>query len=72
MVQNIREAFIENLENVTWMDTKTKQAAKEKVRRMRTRQERIRRVQVLRSIQKFYFVSRHSGTQNSISEGTGV
>lgn len=37
MVQNIREAFIENLENVTWMDSQTKQAAKEKVRRMRTR-----------------------------------
>lgn len=36
MVQNIREAFIENLETVTWMDSITKQAAREKVRRMRT------------------------------------
>lgn len=32
MVQNIREAFIENLETVNWMDSQTKQAAKEKVR----------------------------------------
>ena len=32
MVQNIREAFIENLETVNWMDSHTKQAAKEKVR----------------------------------------
>ena len=32
MVQNIREAFIENLETVDWMDSQTKQAAKEKVR----------------------------------------
>jgi len=30
MVQNIREAFIENLETVNWMDSQTKQAAKEK------------------------------------------
>lgn len=41
MVQNIREAFIENLKDVTWMDTDTKQAAKEKVKRMRTRHGRI-------------------------------
>jgi len=32
VVQNIREAFIENLETVNWMDNQTKQAAKEKVR----------------------------------------
>ena len=37
MVQNIREAFIDNLETVDWMDSQTKQAAKEKVRRMPTR-----------------------------------
>ncbi|KAL9971395.1 hypothetical protein ACROYT_G023915 [Oculina patagonica] len=30
MVQKIREAFIENLESVTWMDSETKLAAKEK------------------------------------------
>ena len=35
MVQNIREAFIENLETVDWMDSQTKQAAKEKVRGLR-------------------------------------
>lgn len=38
MVQNIREAFIENLETVNWMDSQTKQAAREKVRRLRTTQ----------------------------------
>ena len=32
MVENIREAFIDNLKSVNWMDEKTKQAAKEKVR----------------------------------------
>ena len=32
MVDNIREAFIDNLENVKWMDKQTNQAAKEKVR----------------------------------------
>lgn len=31
MVQNIREAFKENLKDVTWMDNATKQAAEEKV-----------------------------------------
>lgn len=31
MVQNIREAFKENLQEVTWMDDATKQAAAEKV-----------------------------------------
>ena len=31
MVQNIREAFKENLKDVTWMDSATKQAAEEKV-----------------------------------------
>ena len=35
MVHHIRHAFIDNLNNVTWMDAKTKQAAKEKVARMR-------------------------------------
>ncbi|KAJ7393583.1 Endothelin-converting enzyme 2 [Desmophyllum pertusum] len=34
MVQNIREAFIENLETVTWMDSITKQAAREKAEAM--------------------------------------
>lgn len=37
MVQNIREAFIDNLKTVDWMDSQTKQAAKEKVTRMPTR-----------------------------------
>lgn len=32
MVENIREAFIDNLKSVNWMDEKTKQAAEEKVR----------------------------------------
>ena len=36
MVQDIREAFIENLETVNWMDNQTKEAAKEKVRSPRT------------------------------------
>ena len=36
MVQDIREAFIENLETVNWMDNQTKEAAKEKVRSLRT------------------------------------
>lgn len=31
MVQKIREAFIDNLKTVTWMDDATKEAAKEKV-----------------------------------------
>lgn len=31
MVQHIREAFIDNLKDVTWMDSETKKAAKEKV-----------------------------------------
>ena len=33
MVDSIRQAFINNLENVKWMDNQTNQAAKEKVRR---------------------------------------
>lgn len=31
MVQNIRSAFMDNLQDVKWMDRKTKQAAMEKV-----------------------------------------
>lgn len=31
MVQHIRGAFIDNLKDVTWMDSETKKAAKEKV-----------------------------------------
>ena len=31
MVQHIRQAFIDNLETVNWMDSATKEAAKEKV-----------------------------------------
>jgi len=31
MVQQIREAFIDNLKTVNWMDSATKEAAKEKV-----------------------------------------
>lgn len=31
MVQNIRAALLENLKTVTWMDSITKEAAKEKV-----------------------------------------
>lgn len=32
MVDSIRQAFINNLENVKWMDNQTNQAAKEKVK----------------------------------------
>lgn len=34
MVENIREAFIDNLKSVNWMDEKTKQAAEEKAEAM--------------------------------------
>lgn len=44
MVQNIREAFIENLETVDWMDSQTKQAAKEKVRGLRNSRKNSLRV----------------------------
>lgn len=44
MVQNIREAFIENLETVNWMDSQTKQAAKEKVRDLRNSRKNSLRV----------------------------
>lgn len=40
MVQHIRNAFIDNLNDVAWMDSETKEAAKEKVTmvtRMKTR-----------------------------------
>ena len=34
MVQHIRNAFMDNLRDVKWMDVKTKQAAREKVTAM--------------------------------------
>lgn len=40
MVQHVRNAFIDNLNDVAWMDSETKEAAKEKVTmvtRMKTR-----------------------------------
>lgn len=32
MIGNIREVFVSNLHNLTWMDEETKKAAEEKVR----------------------------------------
>ena len=36
MVQQIRQAFLDNLKSVTWMDDQTKRAAKIKVGHLRT------------------------------------
>ena len=55
MVQNIREAFIENLETVNWMDSQTKQAAKEKVRSLHNSGKNSLRVFIL----NFDWMTRH-------------
>lgn len=35
MIKDIREVFLSNLEDLTWMDEQTRRAAEEKVRRLK-------------------------------------
>ena len=83
MVQNIREAFIENLETVDWMDSQTKQAAKEKVRGLRNPRKiayecsliELKDWKISRSstmiYRKRYSHWKKLGQSNSVTENTG-